>query len=342
MNYTAGKMSRADAIAAIDRLRYAWRGDDFEIQVLRKLAELYIADADYPLAFETLQRIPTGFPDTDAARETAERMQKIFVAMFLGTDANKLPPLTSLALYQQFKELTPPGPDGDAIIRKLVDRLVAVDLLERAGVLLDDQVRNRLTGIDQARVAAQLALVRLLDHRPSDAIAALDIKVVDGLPPELTKQRAELRARAQFELGRPDDALTTLAGDDGDDADRLRAEIYEKGQNWPLLVAILTKRLVDPGADGKLADADAATVLRLVTALALQNDKPALATLQARYAGAMDLSPYKDAFRIVAGTGSDSEGAKTIADRVAQMGDLQSFMAGYKQRLEKDKLSAIN
>ncbi len=160
------EIARPDAIAAIDRLRYAWRGDDFEIMVLRKLADLYAEDSDYRMAFETLQRIPAGFPDTPAARDATAQMQKTFADIFLGPTADTLPPLTALALYDEFKELTPAGAQGDAIVRKLADRLVSVDLLDRAGNLLDEQVKTRLSGIDQARVATQLALVRLMDNRP--------------------------------------------------------------------------------------------------------------------------------------------------------------------------------
>ncbi len=342
LNYESGAISRSDAIAAVDRLRYAWRGDDFEIQVLRKLADLYVADGDFRSAFDTLKRIPTGFPDTDAARDATQQMQKDFVDMFLSPDADKLSPLTALGLYQEFKELTPPGDDGDRIIRKLADRLVAVDLLERAGNLLDDQVKNRLAGLDQARVAAQLALVRLLDHQPDLALAALDVKVIDGLPADLVRQRTELRARALVDLGKPDEALTALTGDDGADADRLRAEIYEKQQNWPLLAATLRKGLKEPESGGKLDPDSVLTVLRLANALVLGHDSKGLDALQWRYAAAMDQTPYRDAFRILAGTGMAETGPGTIADRVAQIGDLQSFMTSYKQRLQQDKLSAIN
>jgi hypothetical protein len=343
MRYESGALARPDAIAAIDRLRYAWRGDDFELQVLNKLAELYVADGNYRGAFDTLARIPAGYPDTQAARDATDQMSRDFVAMFIGPDADKVAPLTALGMYQQFKELTPSGEQGDAIIRKLADRMVAVDLLEPAGNLLADQVKSRLTGVEQARVSAQLALVRLMDNRPADAIAALDaVPAATELPADLVRQRAELRARAQFGLGKPDDALATLTGDDGADADKLRAEIYAKTQNWPKLAALLQSGLKDPDADGKLDPETASTVLRLATALTFAQDKAGLAALQKRYAAAMDQSSYKDAFRIVAGSGTDADGAKTVADKVAQIGDLQSFMEGYRQRVQQDKLSAIN
>src|SRR6185437_8215943 len=101
------------------------------------------------------------------------------------------------------------GERGDAVVRRLVDRLVAVGLLDRAAALLEDQVNHRLTGRDKARAAAQLALIRLLDRNPAAALKALDIAVVGtDVPPDLQRQRQQLRARALTELGRTDEALT--------------------------------------------------------------------------------------------------------------------------------------
>ncbi|MEJ0067681.1 MAG: hypothetical protein WDO24_01900 [Pseudomonadota bacterium] len=79
------------------------------------------------------------------------------------TGPRKLPPLTALALYDDFRDLTPPGPRGDKMIQNLADRLVAMDLLDRAGELLDYQIKNRLSGTEKARIGARLAVVQMLD-----------------------------------------------------------------------------------------------------------------------------------------------------------------------------------
>jgi hypothetical protein len=41
------QMTPAQAIDEIEKLRYAWRGDDIEIKVLKRLGDLYIDVADY-------------------------------------------------------------------------------------------------------------------------------------------------------------------------------------------------------------------------------------------------------------------------------------------------------
>jgi tetratricopeptide (TPR) repeat protein len=340
--YGQGVLSRPDTIAALDRLRFVWRGDDFEALVLRKLADVYIADNDYHSGFDILRKLIQSFPDTPLARDAADQMQKYFVDLFLGKAADAVPPLSALAFYDDFKELTPPGPDGDAIIRKLADRLVSVDLLDRAAALLENQVKTRLKGTDQARVATQLALVRLLDHKPDEAIAALDILVDAGLPPELQRQRTELRSRAESELAKPDNALKTLVGDDSPDADRLRADIYWRTHNWGAVATLLQKTLKPPATDNTVDAATANAVINIATAMVLGNDRAGLDQLRDKYAAALDKTQFKDDFRILAGNGSGGGNFHTVADKVAQIGDLQSFMTAYRQRLAQDKLSAIN
>lgn len=336
------QIERADAIAALDRLRFVWRGDDFEVRVLRKLAELQIADGDYRSGFRSLRQVLASYGDNPVSKGVADEMQQYFIDLFLGKAADNIGPLKQLGLYDEFKELTPAGAAGDEIIRKLADQLVKVDLLDRAADLLDNQVKTRLTGIDQARVATQLALVRLLDRRADDAIAVLDLPVTVDLPPELVAQRLELRARALAEQGKDADALKLLTGDESADADRLRVDIYWKTQNWAAVVPVLKRGLKPPEA-GALDEDAARTVLKIATAMVLGKDRTGLAALQKQYGAAMDRSALKDDFRVVAGNSSSTSGDfKSLADRVAQISDLQGFMTTYRQRLATRQLSKIN
>jgi hypothetical protein len=235
------------------------------------------------------------------------------------------------------------GERGDAIARRLIDRLVSVDLLDRAAALLEDQVEHRLTGRDKARGAAQLALLRLFDHHPEEALKALDIAVDKDLPAELMRQRQQLRARALAELGRNDEALAMLASDTSSDADRLRADIYWRARNWGEAAKVFARIVPPPAAEATLDQAASQIVLNWAAALTLAGDQKGLDDLRAHYGRAMAASPFADAFRVVAGEpgGSESD-PRALANRVAQLGELQSFMASYKERLAKEKLSAIN
>src|SRR6201999_4035733 len=99
-------------------------------------------------------------------------------ALFLDGRADGLEPVQAVALWYEFKDLTPVGADGDLMVRKLARRLVDVDLLDQAADLLKYQVDNRLDGVAKAQVATDLATLYIMDRKPEAAIEALN-----GSPP---------------------------------------------------------------------------------------------------------------------------------------------------------------
>lgn len=339
----AGTIKRGDAIKKLDGLRFAWRGDDFELAVVRRLGELRIKDGDFRGGFDALHQAVDNFADHPEHRAIEQQLADSFSDIFAGPGADNVPPLKALAFFEEFKGMMPPGAKGDEIIRRLADRLVAIDLLDRASELLDNQVRTRLTGREKARVAARLAVVRLLDRKPQEALAALDIDVGTDIDADLKRQRQQLRARALSDLGRTDEALKIIADDRSRDADRLRADIAWRTKNWAEAAKIFEHLAVAPDATGKLGKEDARLVLDWATALTLSGDQAGVAQLAATYAVAMEAGPLRDAFRVVTGDPSAAKGdIRQLAGKVAQISDLQSFMAGYRQKLSTQKLSAIN
>jgi hypothetical protein len=193
-------------------------------------------------------------------------------------------------------------------------------------------------------VATQLALLRLLDHKPDLALQALQVEVGREVPPDLLRQREQLRARALVELDRPDEALKAIAGDQTRDADRLRAEIHWHARDWKEAAKVFARLAGDPPAEGKPADDAARIVLSWGAALTLDGDQAGLAKLREKWSAPMAQSTLADAFDVVAGDGGGDKDAdpRAIARRIAQVGELQSFMATYRTRLASQKLSAIN
>lgn len=340
----SGRASAADTIKALDGLRFAWRGDDFELTLLRKLGDLRLAEGDESGGIDVLEQAVINFPDNPAAKDIIKQTSDAFAGLFLGPHGDDLPPLKSLALYDQFHDLEPVGERGDRIVRKLIDRLVAVDLLDRAAGLLEEQVTKRLAGAEKQRGATQLALLRLMDHRPEEALKALDLDIGRDVPPELARQRQQLRARVVMDLGRPGDALALLKDDQSRDADRLRADIYWKGKDWKEAAKTLSRLAGSPSADGKVDAETGRIVVSLAAALTLADDQTGLGRLRAQYGDAMGSTSFAGAFRVLAGSGADaSADPRTFASQVAQIGELQNFMASFKQKLASGaKVGAVN
>ncbi|HEV8025986.1 MAG TPA: tetratricopeptide repeat protein [Stellaceae bacterium] len=327
------EISRADAIKVLDGLRFDWRGDFVEFELLRRLGELQLAEGDRRDALDTLREAAVNFPDYPAAKAVMTELSDAVAEMFLGDAMKNLSPLKALALYDEFKDFTPVGERGDRILSGLVDRLVAVDLLDRAAALLSEQIEHRLQGHDKARAATQLALLRLLDHKPEAALQALAIPIDRDAPVELLRQRVQLRARALTDLQRPDEALAVIADDHSRDADRLRADIFWHGQKWGEVVTVLSRLAPTPPSDGKLDDGSTQLVLNLAAAMILAGDKAGLSQLRTVYGKAMSGTPSGDAFHVLAG--ESAPGAKDVdprefASHVAQLSELQGFMTSLR------------
>jgi tetratricopeptide (TPR) repeat protein len=338
-----GKISNADALQRLESLRFAWRGDDLEFDLLRRLGELYLAENDYRNGLATLREAATLFPDHPETPTLARTMTDAFAKLYLEGGAERMPPLTALALYDDFRELTPPGARGNEMIQRLADRLVTVDLLDRAANLLDRQVEFRLEGVEKARIGARLALIRLLDRRPEAAVGALDESAVPDIPVELARERTRLRARAQFDLGNPDQAIALLQSDTSREADLLRADILWRQQDWSGAADVFA-RLAEPLADKReLTEREATLVLNWAISASMSEDTPAVVLIRQNYAQAMDGTRFREAFRLITNTTSgDLNDLRTLTQRFQEVERFQSFLSDYRERLKASQLSAIN
>jgi len=342
--FESGKISRADAIQQLDALRFAWRGDAFEFDLLHQLGTLLIADGDCRRGLDALRQATANYPRHPEVPLLREQMAAAFAQVFTGEAAANTSPLKALALFEEFKDLLPAGAQGSAILRNLTDRLIAVDLLADADRLLEDQATSRLMGEEKAHAATELAAIRLLDHRPDAALKALDIPLAGDVAPELARQRQQLRAHALTALGRTDEALAAIADDHSRNADRIRADVYWKTQNWTEVVRVF-ERIVDaPGEDGKLDKRTARVVLDWAAALALAGDRGGRERLRERFGTAMAASPYAQAFRLIAGDegiGADAD-PRVRARNLADIVELQNLTSELRSSIAAGKPGAVN
>ncbi len=335
------KISLPEGIAELERLRYGWRGDEVELTVLRRLGELYIDAGDYKNGLATLRDALAQFPKAPEGAAIAQRMRESFADLFIGGAADKMPPLTALGIYEDFRDLTPLGDAGNLLIAKLADRLVQIELLDRAQILLKDQIDKRLKGAPQAEAVNQLALIYLLDRKPEEALAALNAALPPDASPALAAERRQLKARTLGELTRYKEALALLNGDETADAARLRAEIGWRTQNWPLAAAAFAQ--LAPAGDAPLSDIQRQTVLRLAIAQSLSQDNAGLAGLRARFGADMGKSAFKESFDLI--TASDvaqNFDLRSISRQVAGVDQFAAFMTGYRDKIMKARAANLD
>ncbi|MCH8110735.1 MAG: hypothetical protein IH905_02070 [Proteobacteria bacterium] len=339
-----GELSTAEAIDDLEGLRHAWRGGEFEFRLLNRLSELYLQENQFRDALSTMRETVSNFNDWPGSKEITALMNELFRDLFLDHGADDVAPVSALALYFDFRELTPVGSDGDTMIRLLADRLVEVDLLGRAAQLIQHQVTFRLKGEEKARVGTKLAAIYLLDRQYDKAMEALRESRWRVLAKEIRNERKYLRAQAHIGLDEYEDALGLLRRDDSAAAETLRAEIYWKTSAWEdaadAFAAILDARQQE---QEPLSTREQQQVMQMTVALALSDQRDRIATVRERYKALMEGTPEADAFEVLTGeVDRSSTSFRTVASKIAQIGTLESFMARYRDKLDEGGVGVLN
>ncbi|HEX3886011.1 MAG TPA: endoglucanase [Phenylobacterium sp.] len=333
-----GKVTPLQAATVFDGLRYRWRGDATELETIRALGQLYLSQGRYREALEALRSAGSRLPDLPEALQLQADLNAAFRSLFLDGNADGLEPVQALALFYDFKELTPIGSDGDLMVRKLVRRLVDVDLLDQAAELLKYQVDNRLDGVPKAQVATDLAVIYLMDKKPEQAIEAINSSRTTVLPNALNAERRLVEARAWMGVGKYDTALEIIEKDNTREGQDLRAEIVWKQKDWVKAGPQFEKALGDRWKNPAPLSADEeGKLLRAGVAYSLSGDDAALTRLSSQYKGFFDAAHNPAALRIAL-TGvstnrlSVADFGRVSADNEAFAGWVEKMKAHFKER----------
>lgn len=334
LGHALGKTALPDAIDRLEGLQLTWHGGATEIGTLAALGGLYEEAGRWRKIFTTARRANALAPEAPAVRALHERAQRVFEDLFLGTRGEKLGGIEALALYFDFKDFAPPGRQADEIVRRLADRLVALDLLDSADELLDYQIRNRLNGAARSAVAARLATIRLMEGRALDALATLDATHLPELPEDVRRARALLRARALSDLSRTDLALETVEGETGADAERLRADILWAARRWREAGEAHEAMLGPAWRSGRpLDDAARGDVIRAGIAYGLAGESLGLERLKAKFSGLMAESADARTFAMLTRPDAARNPAfREAALKATKAETLAAFLAEYRKR----------
>ena len=329
-----GEIRQPDALRELETLSVTWRGDELEVRALESMAKIYADTGRYSESLAAVKSANELDPNSELSRQGQDAAAALFSDIFLGSKGDNLPPVDALGLFYEFRELTPIGRRGDEMIRRLADRLVAVDLLDQASELLQYQVDHRLEGAARAQVAARLAMVYLTNRKPDRAIAALRTTRIADLSGELRQQRLLLEARAQSDVGRHDLALDIISNISGREAIRLRSDIYWASRRWREASEQIELYYGDRWRDfTPLNPAEKGDVIRAVVGYALAEDAIGLARFREKYAPLMSGDADRAAFETASKPASASSAEfGLIAKMAASVDTLEGFLREMKTR----------
>jgi tetratricopeptide (TPR) repeat protein len=338
-----GDLKRADVISQLEELTTAWRGDETEAEGLQILAHLYTQEKRARDAFHVMRTALLAHPNSDLTRKIQDEAAQTFDSLFMGDAGDAMPAIEALGLFYDYRDLTPIGRRGDEMIRKLADRLVAVDLLDQAAELLQHQVDHRLQGAARAQVATKLATIYLMNRKPDFALAAIQKTRLSDIAGDLRDQRLLLESRALSELGRHDMALEIIEGMKTTEAMRLRADILWSAKKWREAGEAVEVLYGDRYKQfAPLNDQERADILRGAIAYSLAEDPMSLTRFREKYAAKMVDGPDRRAFEVVsAPIGSSSKEFRDVANAVGNTSTLEAFLREMHKRYPDKDVSGL-
>ena len=268
-----------EAIAQLNNLRFIWRGDKLEYELLMLIAGYYRDNNQNIKACRTYKYIRHAFPNGISNFYITSEMVKIFNNAFLPKDGSSgMDDFSVVALFYEFKDMNPIGTQGDEVILTIAKKLINLDLLDKATDLLKHQVLYRLTGEKRIVHADCLAILLLMNKKPNEAIKILDETEKDNFKFDEHQHRSRLRAKALIDLKKYNEALAYLTNDESNDASILRRECLFQTKQWHQYIN-LVEPLLNKLVDGIIDEGGKQDIVRLAIAYNMQNNQEALEKL---------------------------------------------------------------
>ncbi len=335
----SNSMSISDGIKQLESLRNTWREPDFELPLLSFLGDLYWEQKNYKEALDTWRYLASNFPNTSFSADAAKKMSEGFIQLFNRGLADAMTPIEALTLYYEFRELTPTGSEGDLMIQNLADRLVGVELLDRASALLTHQVRFRLKDQDKARIGARLALIHLMNNQPKLAVEVIDYTDFAGVNSELALVRSHLKAQALYQSGKPEEAVQVLEGDESQEGLSLKAEILWSLKDWKRVSSFIQSWMDKLKEDEILNYTENIAIIRLAMAYLFEGNAEALSVLRTDFLDKMYNDFFYEQFDFI--TRDDAGINHKEMERVSKtISGFKSFMENFAEKVKEGGLSS--
>jgi hypothetical protein len=186
-------------------------------------------------------------------------------------------PLSAVALFDAHPELMPQGEAGEGMLNLLTERLVALDLPDRAAAMLRRAMEHAPAGEGRAGLGARLAALRLSERDAEGALAALSASSAPRLPSTLLQTRSLLAAQAEARRGNRDLAIEALQAL-GPAGDEPLSDLLAEGRDFAGAASALGRHLANlPPGTQALPEAQQRLVLRQAALLAMAGDERGLA-----------------------------------------------------------------
>lgn len=264
-----GQLTAREASAVLESQAFVWRGDDLEVQLkLRSAKLLEKAEAWRPAleALRVVQALPSVRDDGPMVTVVQHRTEEVLLA-FAASSARAVTPVETVALLDDFESEITPGPATDKLKLLKAEKLLELEMPEKAIPILLSLRETTRTIIENAEIGGLLAQALSEVGRLEEVKPVLQASSGVDLPAALVARRSFVQARAEVMLNQFDAAEATLSDLHSTAADTLRVELFSSRGDWKRVTAAL-KDIVDRDVanEGHLAEDQQDLIVRLVSA----------------------------------------------------------------------------
>ncbi len=314
-----GAITPADTAEILERQTLRWRGGVQELALRRRVAELRTQAGQWRAALDGLAQTETIFP---ASKNQLKEMKAGVFRALLSRPGSSIAPLEVVSVAGDFADVVPDGPDGDRLAGLLAEKLMALDLPQRAIPVLRTLMDKSQSASARAEYGLRLAQMKIDAGDPASAEALLsDINLSDSAP-DREERRTMLLAQAKASRGDFAGAATVLLTLNSTEANDMRANYYARAGDWQRSLETLDAMAAGTlPVTGVLDDKQQELLLREVTAAVQAGNATALKRL-AKYDGRLT-SPRADLFRVL--TLTDVKGPEDLPRAARELTMSRSF-----------------
>lgn len=321
LRLATGHATPAETAEQLGRALYAWRGDDREVELRLRVAQLEGQANAWRPALQLLRETEALWPEK--REQLRARLHETISQALTPTGQASLKPFDLVALAEENADILPDGEAGLALADKISQQFLALDLPERAMPFLQKMCAEAPSGAARASFGARLAQLQLERGERAAVLATLTQTAADDMPQPLLETRTLLFARAIAGHGDYPSARHALQELDSIEGYRLLGELAEGGANWPDATAAL-RQVVQRSLpeQGGLTDDQAALVLRLASAASQAGDDASLRRIRTDLLQRIPAGPSADSIRLLT-----APKLAAVADMAGLSGDLAAARA---------------
>lgn len=336
-----GLLDFKKAAQILQTLRMSWRGDEFEINLVEILADLYEQDGNYSALLRLLKDAVIVFQKEAQSQAFAAKMNQNFIDYYLNPNVGEHSPVEALAIYKEFNDLVPDNELGIKITKQLADRLISVDLLNDASMLLLSLLENKNTPLKEKPIlGARLALVYLINNKPAEAIITLKNTDNEFMNSELKKQRLYLMVRALADIGKFRGALALIEDDKSEEALLLKLDIYWSNKLWRSAADTLHLLVKKPVKGKPIDKKQALLILDWITALKLDGREQIVTLIEKNFKPFFTGNEFEEIFNLLTNN-SDPKNLNEITEQIDQAKKFQRFLGGHLEKIKASGLSSV-